>query len=318
MVCGFWSAIMSRISTARLRLTSRRVNLEGDVTVLAETSGTVLAAGTASVQDREIPDEEAADETPETQDPAETDPGADETPANTEDPDSVNVAADLLGDQADAVADAAGNGDDGSGGTGGSGGEENRTFSFSGDFAGTFGKTTTSLLLDEADIATEFGNAATFDALTDVQYGQASAVNAVAVDGVAISGSFGLSFVDHSTTAVMRDTAVYFYESDLDELQGEDPALTRLSSKDQSVFDMLVTGRSSHADDGWGVAVSASFNRMRVDAETRVEDSSITNGGFYGTPGTGGKGDEEGEFEFEFELGEEFEGEFSEEEGGED
>ena len=56
---------------------------------------------------------------------------------------------------------------------------------------------------------------------TDVQYGQASAVNAVAVDGVAISGSFGLSFVDHSTTAVMRDSAVYFYESDLDELEGD-------------------------------------------------------------------------------------------------
>ncbi|MDN5787718.1 hypothetical protein, partial [Pseudorhodobacter sp.] len=243
--------------------------LHDDLTIRAETLGAALVAGTASTKDQapEDPDAPAGDDAAETG----VNDGSKGAP--------VEVAASLMGDKADDVATAAGNGDDGNGSASG----DDQTLAFSGDFAATFSDVNTTVTLHDTRIGSYFEGDLNILATTNVQYGQASAVTAVAVDGVGITGSFGLSDVKHVTDVVIADSAVQFYEDNAGDAQGE----TRIAATDNSSFDTIVTGRAGHAQDAWGVAISANFNRFRSSAHTTITDSSITNGSYSNFGGDG-------------------------------
>ncbi|MEC7763780.1 MAG: leukotoxin LktA family filamentous adhesin [Pseudomonadota bacterium] len=296
-------------------VTSPDINVERDIDIGASTSGSILAAGTASAQDSLPDDEETPDDpdTPEDESQAEIpDEDPDQTP--------VDLSSDLFGDKADDVAEAMGNGDDGAapdpgdGGTGDSGGGT-KTFSFAGDFAATFGTVTTEVLIEGAEIGSEFEQKIEISALTDIEYGQASSVTASAVDGVGIAGSFGLSLIDHQTRADVLDSSIFVYEDEA----GEGEGVTSITAIDRSVFDTLVTGRAAHSEDAWGVAVSASFNQFKSAASVDIEDTKITNGRFFDFSFGEGEGEGDGGFDLgDFDLGDGFDGEEGYEgEGGE-
>ena len=294
----------------RAELITSRILSDSDVSIVAETTGAVLAAGTASARDTTPEEDAEADASP-----ADPDAAEEETPPTDDSTPPVDVDAELFGDAAGAVAEAMGGGDDGSGGGGSS--DPPGTFSFAGDFAASFGDTVTELLVRDSEIATEFEEKITLSALTDVQYGQASAVNASAVDGVGITGSFGLSLLDHRTRTDLLDSDIIAYEDEAAEGKGT----TTISAIDTSAFDLLVTGRVGHAEDSWGLAVSASFNRFKATADTVLNRTRITNGPIYDFFG-GGEGEGEGwegegeGWEGEEWEGEGWEGEFGEGEGG--
>ncbi|MCT4556456.1 MAG: leukotoxin LktA family filamentous adhesin [Pelagimonas sp.] len=282
-----------------LALDGAELNVGDAITLLAETSGEVLAAGTASSRDERPPEPEPeTDETAPDADPADppTDPAdpaeaEQETPITETNDGAVDIAASLFGDQADAVAQSMGDGDDGSApdtpaGGGGSGEDDSRTFSFAGDFAGTFGTVTTELLLTDSEIQTDLENNVSAIALSDIHYGQAGSVTASAVDGVGITGSFGLSLLDHMTQTRLTDTNIYLFEDDLAE-----GTVTEIAARDRSVFDVIVTGRAGHAEDAWGLAAAASFNRFDSTADLELLRSNITNGVIYDFGGGGEDGD---------------------------
>lgn len=296
-------------------------NLDGDLDIEARTAGSVLAAGSAHAQDKEEPEPAPVDDpnTPEN----EAEPEAE---ANTGESGAIELSQSLLGAQGADVAKAAGNGDDGSGtggtggtGGGGSGGDTDKTLAFSVDFAGTFGKVETAVIIEATDIVTDFDDDLSILAETKIAYGQASSVTAVAVDGVAIAGSFGLALIEHSTDVAITESTISFFERDAADGQGS----TNIIARDTSMFDLLVTGRAGHSQDGWGIAISASFNQMDISASTVLDRTTLSNGQpNFGPGNTGGGsdgGDGEGGFDdegaFDEEGGFDEEGAFDEEGG---
>lgn len=292
---GFSFGVALNLSDRRTTIDMSGTDLgaERDIKIAALTTGSLLASGSSHAQDKDEP-EAPADDPADPADPA--DPDAPEAPeaevaANDGGSAPVELGASLLGDKAEDVQNAAGGGDDGSGG--GSGGGET-TLAFSGDFAGTFADVETAVTL-ASSIDTEFPGTVEILATTDVEYGQASAVTAVAVDGVAIAGSFGLALVEHDTKVILSGSSITFFEDEASDGQGG----TNIASRDSSVFDLLVTGRAGHSQDNWGIAISASFNVMNVSAETVLDNTILSNGrpNFNSGGGEGGEGGEgDGEF----------------------
>ena len=188
-----------------------------------------------------------------------------EAPVDGEDEDvaadegTVEIGTNLLGDKADKIAPSTG------------AQSVEGKLSVSGDLAGNFVDATTLAALNDREIYNDIEDSFTIRAHNTTAYGQASAVSAVATDGVGISGSFGLSAIVHATTARLAGTTINTTEDG----EAEESGTYLVLADDQPVFGNLVIGRSGSADGSWGLAISAAFNSLVSVARTEVVDSMI-------------------------------------------
>lgn len=218
------------------------------LSISADVEGFVIAAGSASAS-AGTGDEGAGD---------------DDDSAGKDAP--VEIGANLLGDKADRIAPSTG------------AQSVEGKLSVAGDLAGNFVDAVTLAEVSDRRSYLDLESSFTLRARNVTEYGQASAVTAVATDGVGISGSFGLSAIDQSTTARLRRTSLITSEN-----ATEAPGSYLVLADDRPVFGNLVIGRSGSGDDAWGVAVSAAFNALRSTARTEIIDSGMElTGGYVG------------------------------------
>ncbi len=237
------------------------VNHDADAAIHARNTGSVLAAGTASTVDEPQGGSSGNDGNP----PA---------PPNDTGSPTVALGENLLGDAAEQLSQSAGSGDDGSGPSGSSA----KTFSFSGDLAATFANADASVGLTNVTLAGRDQSAVDIGALNEIAYGQSSAVTAAAVNGIGISGSFGLSGIKQTVSLDIADSRIFSYLGGFGSDPDADLGSSAFYARDLSVFDVLVTGKSGNRQDGWGIAAAASYNRFEATATTRVRNSWLTIG----------------------------------------
>ena len=261
-----------------------------------------------------------AGEEPEAEEPGGSTPDPEqEEEDNTDAPVALDAAA--IGDDSTRVADAIG-GSNPLGG-GGGGGDDDGGLAFAGDFGAIFSNVTTEALVIGRD--SDAGSASgpinvkttgevTISSRTAINYGQSSAVTAAASGGVGIAGSFGLTWVEHDTATRLLDSKIVFGPNFADEKQ--DQKAVRITSADESRFDLLVDGRAGRADGGWSFAIAASFARFVTLTQTEIASSAILmgrapeilggglNGWYYeDIEGGGWYNDESGDWRYDFDSG---------------
>ncbi|GGD36176.1 leukotoxin LktA family filamentous adhesin [Sinisalibacter lacisalsi] len=276
----------------------------GGLEVTATNDGNVISGGRTRAG-------EASDamEPPEETDPEETDLDA----AEADDEAPVSLDAEAIGaEDSGRIAEAVGGANPlEAGGGDGSGNEEEGGLAFAGDFGGLFGTVTTEALVVGRDrdpdnqtdaIYVDVEGAVDVSSATTINYGQSSAVTAVATGGVGISGSFGLTSINHQTATRLVDSEIQFgthYHGDEVELNP-----VRITSTDESRLDFLVDGRAGRPDGGWAMAIAANFTKVSSTVRTELQQGFIRLG-----DGTGPHdlaSDDLGDFD------EGFEGEFDE------
>jgi len=139
---------------------------------------------------------------------------------------------------------------------------------------------------------------------TAINYGQSSAVTAVATGGVGISGSFGLTSINHETATRLVDTEIQFGSHFADAEVDLKPV--RITSADESRLDFLVDGRAGRPDGGWAVAIAANFTRVSSNVRTELRQGFIRLGDGTGPHDLAPESDlgwDEGDLEGGFEEG---------------
>ena len=260
----------------------------GGLEVTATNDGNVITGGRTRAGEApeaaEPPEEPVSDEA----DPDETDP---EATGDDEEENPVSLDAEAIGEEdsgriAEAVGGAnplgavgAGGGDD----SGGGGGDDSEGgLAFAGDFGGVFGNVTTEALVVGRDRDTDNNTDAIYvdvegavdvASRTAINYGQSSAVTAVATGGIGISGSFGLTSINHDTATRLVDTEIQFGSH----FAGAEVELepVRITSADESRLDFLVDGRAGRPDGGWAVAIAANFTKVSSTVRTELRQGFI-------------------------------------------